>query len=48
MNSIVEERNHLTYIPVLSGPKDNMIKEMAARLKPLADEAASVHGKYSR
>jgi putative aminopeptidase FrvX len=38
MKSIVEELSHLTSIPALSGLEDKMIKEMVARLKPLADE----------
>jgi len=38
MKSIVEELNHLTSIPALSGLEDKMIKEMHDRLKPLADE----------
>jgi len=37
MKSIVEELNHLTSIPALSGLEDKMIKEMVERLKPLAD-----------
>ncbi len=38
MKSIVEEIEHLTSIPALSGIEDQMIKEMSKRFKPLADE----------
>lgn len=38
MKGIVEELKYLTNIPALSGLEDNMIREMAKRLKPLADE----------
>jgi len=37
MKSIVEELRYLTSIPALSGHEDKMIKEMAARFSPLAD-----------
>lgn len=37
MKSIIEELKHLTSIPALSGLEDKMIKEMADRLRPLAD-----------
>jgi putative aminopeptidase FrvX len=37
MNEIAKELEILTSIPALSGMEDRMIKEMVARLKPLAD-----------
>jgi len=37
MKTIVEELEHLTSIPALSGLEDKMIKEMVERFKPLAD-----------
>ncbi len=38
MKSILQELEHLTSIPALSGMEDRMIAEMVRRFKPLADE----------
>jgi putative aminopeptidase FrvX len=37
MKSVIEELQHLTSIPALSGMEDNMIREMKKRFEPLAD-----------